>query len=357
MRRLHNFSPGPAVLPVDALEKVKENLLDFEGSGLGILEMSHRSKHFDRILQTTTELLVELLGIPTSHCVLYSQGGATQQFSMVPMNLLTPGTQGNYIITGHWAESAAREARKFGEVAIAASSEDRGFRYIPKSVELSSHPAYLYFTSNNTIIGSQFDREPECGSVPLICDASSDLLSRPLDVSKYGVLFACAQKNLGPAGVTVTIVNRDLLLRSPPNLPILMDYNLYAKNNSVYNTPTVFAIYVMQEVLKWVKKSGGLKGMAALNEKKATLVYDEIDRDDFYRGFVDAPFRSRMNATFNLATPELEASFIKEAAERGLVELKGHRSMGGIRVSMYNACPLTAVEELAQFMRDFRKKA
>jgi phosphoserine aminotransferase len=285
------------------------------------------------------------------------QGGATQQFSMVPMNLLSPGTQGNYILTGHWAERAIEEAKKFGETAVASTSKDRGFRYIPNSHRLSANPAYLYFTSNNTIIGSQFDREPEASGVPLVCDASSDLLSRPLEVSKYGLLFACAQKNLGPAGVTIAIMNKELLRRSPPNLPILLDYNLYASNNSLYNTPTVFAIYVMQEVLKWMKKEGGLKGMAARNEEKAALLYQEIDKDDLYRGFVEPACRSRMNVTFNLPNAELEAAFIKGAAERGLVELKGHRSVGGIRVSLYNACPIDAVRELVRFMADFRKRA
>ncbi len=353
--RVFNFNAGPAVLPVEALEVVRDNLLNYQGKGIGILEMSHRSAEFEAIIGEAEALLRELLAINDDYCILFTTGGASNQFSMIPMNLLPKGQTADYVISGYWAKKAFSEAKKFGEVRAAASAEDKNFTYIPKQLSLSENPAYVHFTSNNTIFGTQFQTEPGAGSAPLICDASSDFLHKKLDISKYGLIYAGAQKNLGPAGVTIVIMRKDLLTRSPQGLPVMMDYNTYAKDRSLYNTPPAFAIYVVSEVLKWVKKLGGADAMYQRNKDKAGLLYKAIDESSFYRAVAEADSRSLMNVCFRLGTEDLEKKFVKDAAARGFVGLKGHRSVGGIRASIYNSFPPEGVKALTEFMKEFEK--
>lgn len=359
VERVYNFNPGPAVLPLPVLEEAQRDLLALPGVGMSVLEVSHRSKVFEGILAATEADLRALLNLPTNYKVLFLQGGASLQFTMVPMNLLPKDGAADYIITGHWAQAALKEAKKLGKVNVAGSSESENFTRIPRPDELKLDPkaAYVHFTSNNTIYGTEWAKEPEGGTVPLVCDASSDILSRQIDVRRYALIYAGAQKNMGPAGVTTVIIRDDLLARVPAGLPAMLDYKLQAEKQSLYNTPPVFAIYIQRLVLKWLRELGGLAEMERRNREKAQLLYDAIDASGgYYRGTAEKGSRSRMNLTFRLASEELEEKFVKEAAAQKLSGLKGHRSVGGLRASMFNAFPLEGAQALVAFMKDFQQK-
>jgi phosphoserine aminotransferase len=359
-RRIHNFGAGPAALPLPVLEQVQAELVDYAGTGMSVLEMSHRSKPFETIIQRAEADLRALLGLGSEHAVLFLQGGASLQFAMVPMNLRPAGASADYVLTGHWSKAAFKEAQKGGSARVAASTEATGFDRVPAPGELDLDPgaAYLHFTSNNTIYGTQWQIDPEpAPGVPLVCDASSDALSRPIDVSRYAMIYAGAQKNLGPAGVTLVVIRKELLERTPGGLAAMLDYRLLAENKSLYNTPPTFSIYVVGLVLRWLLATGGLAGAAQRNEEKSGLLYGAIDGSDgFYRGHAHAGSRSRMNVTFRLPSEELEAAFLKEAQAASFDGLKGHRSVGGLRASIYNACPLESARALASFMDDFRRR-
>jgi phosphoserine aminotransferase len=360
-QRVYNFSPGPAVLPEPVIAEVQRDLMALPGAGASILEISHRSATFENILRQAEVNLRQLLGIPDEYAVLFLQGGARLQFSMVPMNLAGSGKQSattfSYLVTGSWGKYAAAEAAKFGEVQTAWNGAATNFDRLPAAGELKIDPqsAYAYFTSNETIQGVQFAAEPDVGNVPLVCDASSDFLSRPIDVRKYGLIYACAQKNAGPAGVTVVILRKDLLGRSQDSLPGYLNYKSHLEHGSMWNTPPTFAIYVLMLVTKWLLADvGGLAKMDAQNRAKARLLYDVIDASNgFYAGHAQPDCRSRMNVTFRLSNDELTAKFVAGAKERGLTELKGHRSVGGIRASIYNAMPVAGVELLREYMIEF----
>ena len=359
MKRAFNFNAGPAALPLDVLKEAQAELLDFNGTGMSVMELSHRSKDYEAVHNNAQELLGKLLGIPDNYAVLFVQGGASQQFSMVPMNLLGEGQTANYILTGVWSEKALEQAEKEGKTRVGASSADSNHNYIPDlaQLDLQADDAYVHITSNNTIYGTQWKRFPDTKDVPLIVDMSSDILSRPLDISKFGLIYAGAQKNLGPSGVTVVIIRKDLLERSPKNMPTMLDYNTHASKNSMFNTPPTFGIYLLGKVLAWVERYGGVKAIEKVNELKASMLYDAIDQSDgFYKGHADKGSRSLMNVTFNLSSEELEKKFLAEAKEAGFVGLNGHRSIGGCRASIYNAAPVESVEALRQFMLDFRAK-
>ena len=359
MSRLFNFSAGPAVLPEPVLRQAQEAVWDVAGSGIGIMEHSHRGKVFDRIRDEAEQACRDLAGIPDNYRVLFLQGGASLQFSMVPMNLLPPDRTADYLLTGVWAQKAVKEAKVLErKVHIAGSSESTNFDRIPPSSEVkySERPVYVHFTTNNTIYGTQWKAEPSApAGVPLVADTSSDMYSRPIDVSRYGLIYAGAQKNLGPSGVVLVIVRDDLVEAGPRNLPIMLQYRTHAAEKSLYNTPPTFGIYVMGEVFKWIQSQGGLKAMAEQNESKARLLYDFIDQSDFFRGTAQSGSRSLMNVCFRAPTEELESRFIAEATKRGLDGLKGHRNAGGMRASIYNACPRAAVEALVAFMKEFEQ--
>jgi phosphoserine aminotransferase len=356
--RIFNFSAGPAVLPVDVLEQAQRDLLSLPGVGMSILEISHRSKPFDDIIEGCEADLRALAGIPAGYRVLFLQGGASLQFSMVPMNLLPAGGSADYIVTGAWSQKAVKEAKRVGGVKIVASTESENFARVPRQEELTLDPnaAYVHYTTNNTIFGTEFQYLPKTGSVPLVADASSDIFSGPIDVSKYAVIYAGAQKNLAPAGVTLVILREDMLKRTPSSLPTMLQYTVHAENNSMYNTPPVFAIYVMRLVLAWLLKQGGLAAIGSRNARKAEKLYGAIDRTDFYRGHAQADSRSRMNVTFRMPSEELEKKFVKDATAAGLDGLKGHRSVGGLRASIYNAFPEEGVDALVQFMSEFERR-
>ena len=358
VHRVLNFSAGPAVLPVSVLEEAQRDLVALPGVGMSILEISHRSRTFEDILATTEADLRALGRVPATHKVLFLQGGASLQFSMVPMNLLTGGSTADYSVTGGWAQKAVKEAQRVGTVNVAASTEAENFSRLPRQEELklTANAAYVHFTSNNTLFGTEWTSEPEVGSVPLVCDTSSDMFSRPIDVSKYGLIYAGAQKNLGPSGVTLVIIRDDLLARSAKSLPTMLNYAVHVENGSMYNTPNTFGIYLMGLVLKWAIAQGGLTEIAARNQRKASKLYAEIDRTGFYRGTAAKDCRSLMNVTFRLASEELEKAFVKESTAAGLDGLKGHRSVGGMRASIYNAFPDEGVDALVDFMREFEKK-
>jgi len=355
--RIYNFSAGPAILPLPVLEEAQRDLLSLPGVGMSVLEISHRSKTFDEIILGAEADLRKLANIPENYHILFLQGGATLQFSMVPMNLLTADGKADYILTGVWSKKAVKEAQKVGTVNIAGSTENENFNRIPKQQELNLDPeaAYVHFTSNNTIYGTQWASEPEVGNVPMIADMSSDIFCRPLDVSKYALIYAGAQKNLACAGLTLVIMRDDLLARSPKNLPIMLDYNTHAKERSLYNTPPVFAIYILRLVAKYLLEIGGLEAMQKHNEEKAALLYEAIDASAFYRAHAVPGSRSLMNVTFRLPNEELEKKFVAETTKAGLDGLKGHRSVGGIRASIYNAFPKAGVEALVQFMKEFER--
>jgi phosphoserine aminotransferase len=356
--RIYNFSAGPAVLPLEVLEQAREHLLSLPGVGMSILEISHRSKPFEDVMAAVDADLRTLAGIPDNYKILMLQGGASLQFSMVPMNLLAKDGSADYIVTGAWSQKAVKEAKRVGGVKIVATTEGENFARIPKQSELTLDPnaAYVHYTTNNTIFGTEFHYVPEVGNVPLVADASSDIFSGPMDVSKFALIYAGAQKNLAPAGVTLVIIRDDMLKRTPTSLPTMLQYPIHAENGSMYNTPPVFTIYVMGLVLKWLLRNGGLAAMDTSNQRKADKLYAEIDRTEFYTGHAAADSRSRMNVTFRLPSEELEKKFAKEATAAGLDGLKGHRSVGGMRASIYNAFPEAGVDALVQFMRDFEKK-
>jgi phosphoserine aminotransferase len=356
--RIYNFSAGPAVLPLEVLEEAREHLIALPGVGMSILEISHRSKPFDDIIQGAEADIRTLAGIPEGYHVLFLQGGASLQFSMVPMNLLSQGGSADYIVTGSWSQKAVKEAKRVGAVKIAATTEGENFARIPAQQELTLDPdaAYLHYTTNNTIFGTEFSYVPNAGRVPLIADASSDIFSGPIDVSKFALIYAGAQKNLAPAGLTLVIIRDDMLKRTPASLPTMLQYTIHAENKSLYNTPPVFTIYVMRLVLRWLLKSGGLEAIQQVNDRKAGKLYAEIDRTGFYRAHAQPGSRSRMNVTFRLPSEELEKTFAKDATAAGLDGLKGHRSVGGMRASIYNAFPEEGIDALVQFMQEFERK-
>ena len=357
MERVFNFGAGPAVLPGPVLEQIREGLPALPAVGMSVLEVSHRSAAFDEILAAAEANVRALAGVPDDYHVLFLQGGATLQFSMVPMNLLPADGTADYLITGSWAAQAAREAEKFGSVRVAATTEAEGFRRLPTAAEIdvSSAAAYVHATTNNTIAGTQWPAMPDVGDRPLVVDASSDIFSRPIDVARHGLIYAGAQKNLGPAGVTVVVIRPDLAERGPASLPKLLSYTTYVQGGSRPNTPPVFAIYVVSLVTAWLREQGGLGAVAVRNERKAAKLYAEIDRTGFFRGVADPDSRSRMNVTFRLPTPALEKRFAQEAEAAGLAGLKGHRSVGGLRASIYNAFPETGVDALITFMGEFER--
>jgi phosphoserine aminotransferase len=354
--RIYNFSSGPAVLPLSVLEEAQRDLIALPGVGMSVMEISHRSKVFDGILHDAEADFRSLGGIPDDYAVLFLQGGASLQFSMVPMNLLPAGGTADYIVTGGWSERAVVEAKKVGRVNIAASTEAEAFRRIPSQAELrlTRGASYVHMTSNNTLYGTEWHDMP-VAAAPIVCDASSNIYSRPLDVSKFGLIYAGAQKNLGPSGVTVVIIRKDLLDRSTDALPTMLNYRTMAKEGSRYNTPPVFGIYILRLVMKWLIAMGGLAAIEALNVRKAGLLYAELDRSGFWRPHADKGSRSRMNVTFRLPSEELEQRFAKAAAAAGFDGLKGHRSVGGLRASIYNAFPEEGVSALVQFMQEFER--
>ncbi len=357
MSQIYNFSAGPAILPQPVLLEAQRDLVALPGVGMSVLEISHRSKAFEAILARTEADLRALGNVPANYKVLFLQGGASLQFSMVPLNLLTPGATADYIVTGGWSQKAVKEARRVGTVHIAGTTEAEDFSRIPRQDELQLTPdaAYVHVTTNNTLYGTQWAGEPAVGAVPLVADTSSDMFSRPIDVAKYGLIYAGAQKNLGPSGVTLVIVREDLLARSSKSLHTMLNYATHAENGSMYNTPPCFGIYLMGLVMKWARAEGGLEAIAARNERKAAALYAEIDRTGFYRGTAGKGSRSRMNVTFRLPSEELESKFVKESTAAGLDGLKGHRSVGGMRASIYNAFPEEGVAALVEFMREFER--
>ena len=366
MARVTNFNAGPAGLPLPALERARDELVEFAGTGMSIMEHSHRGKAYDAVHNEAIALLRELLGVGDSHQVLFLQGGATQMFAQVPMNFLGAGKSADYIVTGHWSERAVEEARLTagvlgGTVREAANSKDADgvFRRLPTPAELELDPgaAYAHFTTNNTIFGTQWVAEPEVGSVPLVADASSDILWRKIDVSKYALIYGGAQKNVGPSGVTLVIAAKDMLARARTDIPTVFRFKTYADANSLYNTPPTFGIYLMRNVLAWIKSVGGLAQIEAWNREKAATLYAAIDAaPDFYRAPVVKPDRSVMNVVFRLPTPALDDQFVKDAEKAGMVGLKGYRSTGGIRASLYNAVSVADVQKLVGFMKDFAAK-
>ena len=359
--RVFNFSPGPATLPLPVLQEVQQNLLALPGVGASVLEISHRSKTFEEMIAQAEANIRAVLSLPEEYHVLFLQGGASLQFSQVPMSFLRgTGRSADYIVTGSWAKRALAEAQREGAVRIVWDGKADNYSRVPKHGEYEIDPsaAYVHFTSNETIQGIQFPAEPETGDVPLVCDASSDFLSRPIDVKRYGLIYAGAQKNVGPAGVTIVIIRQDMLEQVPDDLPTMLNYTVHVEHRSLYNTPPVFAVYVVMLVTRWLLENiGGLEQMHAINQQKAQLLYEAIDRSEgFYRGHAQPDSRSLMNATWRLPSEELEVQFVKEAKEAGLHELKGHRSVGGIRASMYNAMPIEGVRTLVEFMEHFRQK-
>ena len=353
--RILNFSSGPAVLPLPVLERVQRDLVALPGVGMSVMEISHRSSTFEAIIGKADADIRMLASIPDNYKLLFLQGGASLQFSMLPMNLLTTGTTADYLMTGTWADKAAKEARRVGTVHETGSTAADNFSRIPTDDECEFTPgaAYVHMTSNNTIEGTQWHRLPASGEAPLVSDASSDIFSRPIDVSKYGVLYGGAQKNLGPSGVTLVIIREDLLARSSSSLHTMLNYAVQAENGSLYNTPPAFGVYVLGLVVEWLIELGGLPAIAEINERKAGKLYAELDGTGFWRPTADKASRSRMNVTFRLASEDLEKAFVKESTAAGFDGLKGHRSVGGMRASIYNAFPESGIDRLVEFMRDF----
>lgn len=356
--RIYNFSPGPATLPQEVLAQAAKDIVNFNDKGIGLIELSHRSKEFMAVAEEAERLVRELLAVPNNYKVLFLQGGASSQFAMVPMNLLGPGKIGSYLNTGTWSKKAIKEANIIAKAHVAYSSEESTFNHVPTDSDYTVDPdaEYLYFVSNNTIYGTQFQTMPQSDKM-LVCDMSSDIMSRPLDISKFGIIFAGAQKNMGPAGATLVIIREDLLDNTPETVPTMFRYKTHADKGSMFNTPPCFAIYTIGLVCKWLKKMGGVAAMEKINREKADLLYEAIDSTDFYRGHAQKDSRSSMNVTFNLPTPELEGQFIQDAAAKGLDGLKGHRSIGGCRASIYNAFPKQGIVDLVQFMKEFEKNA
>jgi len=353
--RLHNFSAGPGTLPLNVLESIREELPVYAQTGSSVMEISHRSPEYIQIEASARERIKSLLGLSEDWHILFLGGGASMQFHQVPLNFLPHDGQAGYLLTGSWAKKAHAEACRIGNSRVIASSADSGFNFIPDQSrwDLSSKDAYVHYTSNNTIFGTQFQSNPKVDS-PLVCDASSDFLSRPIELDRYGLIYAGAQKNIGPAGVTVILIRDDFLETRKSQLPTMLDYGTHAAK--CFNTPPVFAIYIVEKVVQWLQDQGGISGIQAINHQKATLLYSTIDHSEFYRGTAEKTSRSEMNVTFRLRQEELEPVFIQEATQHGLLALKGHRSVGGMRASIYNACTLESVKTLVDFMKDFEKR-
>ena len=358
MARIYNFSAGPAMLPEEVLKEAQEEMLDYRGCGMSVMEMSHRSKVFQQIIDEAEADLRELIGIPENYKVLFLQGGATLQFGMIPMNLMTVNKKADYINTGVWSKKAIQDAKLFGEVRVIASSEDRQFSYIPdmKNLKVNPDADYVYMCDNNTIYGTKFKDYPNTGKIPLICDMSSCFLSEPIDVRKFGMVYAGAQKNVGPAGVTIVIIRDDLIERSKElPLPVYLRYAPHAENGSMYNTPPTYGIYICGKVFKWLIKNGGLQKRKEINEQKAKILYDYLDKSKFYKTAVEKDSRSLMNVTFRTPSDELDAEFLEGAKKYKFTNLKGHRSTGGLRASIYNAMPLAGVKALVKYMKEFEE--
>ena len=358
MSRVYNFSAGPSMLPEEVLKKAAAEMLDYEGSGQSVMEMSHRSKVFDSIIKGAETLLRELMNIPDNYKVLFLQGGASTQFAAIPLNFMNGSGKADYVITGQWAKKACAEAQKYGEVNIVASSADKTFSYIPKLDKSAFTPDadYFYICMNNTIYGTVYHELPDTGNVPLIADISSCFLSEPLDVTKFGMVYGGAQKNVAPAGLTICIIREDLLGKARDITPTMLNYQIQADNNSLYNTPPCYTIYICKLVLEWLKENGGLTAMQERNVKKAKLLYDYLDNSKMFHGTVVPEDRSLMNVPFVTDSDELNAKFVKEAEAAGLVNLKGHRTVGGMRASIYNAMPYEGVKALVEFMEKFEKE-
>lgn len=357
-KRAYNFNAGPAALPLEVLERAQAEFVDYQGTGMSIMEMSHRGAVYEGVHNEASSRLLNLLGNPEGYKVLFLQGGASTQFAMAPMNFLTEGKTAGYVKSGSWASKAIKEAKLIGNTFIAASSEENKYMSMPdvSNLVLPENTAYLHLTSNETIEGTQFHEFPDTGNIPLIADMSSDILCRPFDLTKFGLVYAGAQKNLGPSGVTVVLAREELLQNSPSHIPTVLRYDTHAENNSLYNTPPSFAIYMVNQVLKWIEEQGSLDGIEKKNREKANLLYNAIDESSgFFRGCVDATSRSTMNVTFRLGSEELEKQFIKESEKEGFVGLKGHRSVGGLRASIYNAVPYESIKALVDFMSQFQK--
>ena len=357
MSRVYNFSAGPSMLPVPVLEKASKEMLDYNGSGMSVMEMSHRSAVYDKIIKDAEASLRKLMSIPDNYKVLFLQGGATLQFSAVPLNLMKNG-KADYIVSGQFSKKAAEEAARYGEVNIVASSKDKNFTYVPKVEKdaFSKDADYVHICYNNTIFGTVYNYIPDTGDIPLVADMSSGILSKPIDVSKFGLIYAGAQKNMGPSGLTVVIVREDLIGFARPETPIIMDYKTMADNDSMYNTPSCYSIYVAGMVFDWILSIGGLEEMQKINEKKAGILYDYLDSSKLFKATAEKEHRSLMNACFVTGDAELDKAFCAEAAKAGFVNLKGHRSVGGMRASIYNAMPVEGVEKLVEFMKDFEER-
>ena len=353
--RIYNFNPGPAALPLSVLEEIQENFLDFGGSGMSITEISHRSSHFEEVINDAVARTKRLLNLSEDYHVIFLQGGASMQFAMIPMNFLTDEGFADYVDTGTWSSKAIKEAQIQGKsIIVVASSADKNYSYIPRDIKFNKDARFVHLTSNNTIKGTGWAEFPDTNGVPIICDMSSDIMSRPIDAQKFGLFYAGAQKNIGPAGVCLAIIRQDMLDLIPDSVPTMLRYDTYTAKNSLYNTPPCFAIYTVDLVLKWLEETvGGLDKMEALNRKKAALLYDVMDASDFYNPTAESDSRSLMNVTFRLPDEDLENRFVRQALENGLGGLKGHRSVGGCRASLYNAVPLNAVESLVDFMKRF----
>lgn len=355
--RIYNFSAGPAMLPEEVLETAAAEMLDYKGSGMSVMEMSHRSKVYQGIIDEAEKDLRELIGIPENYKVLFLQGGATLQFALIPLNFMFTG-KADYINTGVWTKKAIKDAKLYGDVRVVASGEENGFRSIPdvKSIKFNKDSDYVYMCDNNTIFGSKYKEYPNTGDIPLICDMSSCFLSEPIDVKKFGVIYAGAQKNVGPAGVTILIIRDDLLAKAPRQpLPAYFDYRLHAENGSMYNTPPTYGIYICGLVFKWLLKNGGLKERERLNKEKAKILYDYLDKSEFFKPYVDKDSRSLMNVTFRTPSDELDAEFLEGAKKYRFTNLKGHRLTGGLRASIYNAMPKEGVEALVKYLKEFEE--
>ena len=355
MERVYNFSAGPSILPLPVLEKVQKELLNYNGTGMSIMEMSHRSSHFQNIIEEASSLLRELMHIPDNYDVLFLQGGASLQFSMVPLNVMNEHKRAGYVLTGSWSKKALQEAEKVGEIKVIASSEQEKFTTIPRIDASMIHPEldYIHITTNNTIEGTKYVELPQLETIPLVADMSSNILSEEYDVEKFGLIYAGAQKNLGPAGLTIAIIKKDLIGKANASCPVMLNYETYSKNNSLYNTPPSFSIYVTKLVLEWLKEQGGVPAIEEQNRKKASLLYCFLDESKLFTSPVDPKYRSLMNIPFTTPSEELNEQFLQKAKELGLVTLKGHRSVGGMRASIYNAMPIEGVQKLVDYMKDF----
>lgn len=352
--RIYNFSAGPSMMPLPVLEKAAAEMTNYGGSGMSVMEMSHRSKYYDDIINGAQDVLRRVYNIPDNYRILFMQGGATMQFSAVPLNLMVTG-KADYAITGNFARNAYKEAKKFGDIHIAATSEADNFTWVPTPDQLDIRPDadYFYICANNTIFGTEWHYDPNAGDVPVVADMSSNILSKPVDISKYGMIYAGAQKNMGPAGMAVVIIREDLMGHYRENMPVLLDYQLMADKNSMYNTPPTYSIYMMKLVTEWVEQMGGLEAMAKNADLRSSMLYDYLDSTEFYKGAAQKDSRSRMNVTFRTGNDELDKKFIQESIDAGMTNLKGHRLVGGMRASIYNAMPIEGVEYLIDFMKKF----